>query len=29
LVFHHACLVYDAQNNFYLASNPVTLQLVK
>ena len=29
LVFYHAYLVYDAKNNFYMASNPVTLTLVK
>ncbi|MHC4816137.1 MAG: hypothetical protein ACYTFN_24015, partial [Planctomycetota bacterium] len=30
LVFHHAYLVYDAKsNNFYMASNPVPLTLVK
>ena len=29
LVFHHAYLVYDAKNNFYMASNAVPLQLVK
>jgi len=29
LVFYHAYLVYDANNNFYMASNPVTLLLVK
>ncbi len=29
VVFYHAYLVYDANNNFYLASNPVTLTLVK
>jgi len=29
LVFHHAYLVYDASNNFYMASNPVPLKLVK
>jgi len=29
LVFHHAYLVYDASNNFYMASKPVTLKLVK
>ena len=29
LVLYHAYLVYDAQNNFYMASNPVTLLLVK
>ena len=29
LVFYHAFLVYDANNNFYMASNPATLQLVK
>ncbi len=27
--FYHAYLVYDANNNFYLASNPVELMLVK
>ena len=27
VTFYHAYLVYDAQNNFYMASNPVTLQL--
>ncbi len=27
--FYHAYLVYDANNNFYMASNPVTLTLVK
>ncbi len=27
--FYHAYLVYDAQNNFYMASNPVELMLVK
>ncbi|MHC4515016.1 MAG: hypothetical protein ACYS5W_15105 [Planctomycetota bacterium] len=26
---YHAYLVYDAQNNFHMASNPVTLTLVK
>ena len=29
LVFYHAYLVYDANNNFYMASNPVPLKLVK
>jgi hypothetical protein len=29
LVFHHACLIYDAKNNFHMASNPVPLTLVK
>ncbi len=29
LVFYHAYLVYDAKHNFYMASNPVTLLLVK
>ena len=29
LVFYHAYLVYDAKNNFHMASNPVTLQLAK
>ena len=29
LVFYHAYLVYDAKNNFYMASNPVPLKLVK
>ena len=29
LVFHHAYLVYDAKNNFYMVSNPVPLKLVK
>ncbi len=29
LVLYHAYLVYDASNNFYMASNPVTLLLVK
>ncbi len=29
LVFYHVYLVYDAKNNFYLASNPVPLTLVK
>jgi hypothetical protein len=29
LIFYHAYLVYDAKNNFYMASNPVTLTLVK
>ncbi len=29
LVFYHAYLVYDAQSNFYMASNPVTLRLEK
>jgi hypothetical protein len=29
LTFYHAYLVYDLTNNFYMASNPVTLQLVK
>ncbi len=28
-VFYHAYLVYDANNNFYMASNPVPLRLVK
>ncbi len=27
--FYHAYLVYDAKNNFYMASNPVELMLVK
>ena len=27
--FFHAALVYDAQNNFYMASNSVELMLVK
>ena len=29
LVLYHAYLVYDAQSNFYMASNPVTLRLDK
>ena len=29
VVLHHAYLVYDANANYYLASNPVRLQLVK
>ncbi len=29
LVLYHAYLVYDAKNNFYMASNPVTLLLEK
>ncbi len=29
LVFHHAYLVYDQNNNFYMASNPVPLTLTK
>ncbi|MHC4896955.1 MAG: DUF7948 domain-containing protein [Planctomycetota bacterium] len=29
VVFYHAYLVYDAKNNFYMASNPVPLKLVK
>jgi hypothetical protein len=29
VVFYHAYLVYDPKNNFYMASNPVTLTLVK
>ncbi len=29
LVLYHAYLVYDASFNFYMASNPVTLLLVK
>ncbi len=29
LVFHHAYLVYDANNIIYMASNPVPLTLVK
>ncbi len=29
LVFHHAYLVYDQNNNFYMASNAVPLKLVK
>jgi hypothetical protein len=29
LVLYHAYLVYDASNNFYMASNPVPLQLVR
>ena len=29
VVFYHAYLVYDAKNNLYMASNPVTLKLVK
>jgi len=29
VTFYHSYLVYDAQNNFYLASNPVTLKLVQ
>ncbi|MHC4920019.1 MAG: Kelch repeat-containing protein [Planctomycetota bacterium] len=29
VTFYHAYLVYDTSNNFYMASNPVTLQLVK
>ncbi len=29
LKLYHAYLVYDAKNNFYMASNPVTLTLVK
>ena len=27
--FYHAYLVYDAKSNFYMASNPVELTLVK
>ena len=27
--FYHAALVYDARGNFYMASNPVELTLVK
>ena len=27
--FYHAYLVYDAKNNFYMASNPVVLTLTK
>ena len=27
--FYHAYLVYDAKSNFYMASNPVELMLVK
>jgi len=29
VTLYHAYLVYDASNNFYMASNPVTLKLVK
>ncbi len=29
LVLYHAYLVYDANSNFYMASNPVTLRLEK
>jgi hypothetical protein len=29
VTFHHAYLVYDAQGNYYLASNPVSLRLIK
>ncbi|MEE9127890.1 MAG: hypothetical protein V3U11_12190, partial [Planctomycetota bacterium] len=29
LVFHHAYLVYDANSNLYMASNPVPMKLVK
>ena len=29
VVFHHAYVVYDQQNNLYMASNPVPLKLVK
>ncbi len=29
LAFYHAYLVYAAKNNFYMASNPVPLKLVK
>ncbi len=29
LKLYHAYLVYDAKNNFYMASNPVELMLVK
>jgi len=29
LKLYHAYLVYDANNNFYMASNPVPLKLVK
>ncbi len=29
VIFYHAYLVYDANNNFYMASNPVPLTLVK
>ncbi len=29
VVLYHAYLVYDAKNNFYLASNPTTLLTVK
>ncbi|MHC5070157.1 MAG: hypothetical protein ACYTGO_06675 [Planctomycetota bacterium] len=29
VTFYHAYLVYDTSNNFHLASNPVTLQLVR
>ncbi len=28
-VLHHSYLVYDAQSNFYMASNPAKLTLVK
>ncbi len=29
VTLYHAYLVYDVSNNFYMASNPVTLKLVK
>ncbi len=29
VTLYHAYLVYDAKNNFYMASNPVTLTLLK
>ncbi len=29
LKLYHAYLVYDAKSNFYMASNPVELMLVK
>jgi hypothetical protein len=29
VIFYHAYLVYDAQNNFHMASNPVSLRLVQ
>jgi hypothetical protein len=29
VVFYHAYVVYDSQNNFYMASNPVPLKLAK
>ena len=29
LIFNHAYVVYDAKDNYYMASNPVSLRLVR